>query len=293
MDARKFVPHGRPVLETDTPLPKVAGGATRECMAEDSQANAAEAHAGTIIPSATVIVFRHGPADEPELLMLQRSQEMRFAAGATVFPGGKVDVADCVLAAALRPTADPAVTSAQIAAVRETLEEAGLLIGVVETVAAETVREARAMLLREGALAPVLDAFGWTLEPERLTLYAHWQAPMERPFDTHFFIADIGTGDVEIAVDSTENTRLLWLSARRALAMADAGEIDLIFPTRRNLERLAQHSSFAGALDDAARYPVRRIRPQYVVYDGRVRTEIPDGLGYPVLSQDADARSRR
>jgi hypothetical protein len=67
--------------------------------------------------------------------------------------------------------------------------------------------------------------------------------------------------------------------------MADREEISVIFPTRRNLERLALHKSFIEACDFAARYPIRTIAPQRRQIDGVEHLTIPDDLGYPVTSQ--------
>lgn len=239
----------------------------------------------TVIPAATVVIFRRAQAGAPELLMVQRSRELRFAGGAAVFPGGKVDDADRELAMALTPGEDIDVAAARIAAIRETLEETGLAIAVREPVSAAQAAQARAMLLEQGRLAAVIDTFGWTLAPERLTLYAHWCPPFRRAFDTRFFVTDLGTGAVDITVDATENTRLFWASAAQALELADAGEISVIFPTRRNLERLAAYGSFDAALDDIARHPVRRICPTQVEREGELWVEIPEGHGYPVLRQ--------
>lgn len=238
-----------------------------------------------VIPAATVVIFRRAEAGPPELLMVQRSRELRFAGGAAVFPGGKVDPGDYDLAAALMPGEDIEVAAGRIAAIRETLEETGLAIGLREGVSAQQAAAARAMVIERGALAPVLEAFGWTLDPARLTLYAHWCPPFERAFDTRFFVTDLGTGAVDIAVDATENTHLFWASAARALELADAGEISVIFPTRRNLERLAQYATYEAALDDIGRHPVRRIRPGQVDRDGETWLVIPEGHGYPVLGQ--------
>ena len=55
-----------------------------------------------MMPAATVVIFRNCSAGgPPELLMVQRAKEMRFAGGAVVFPGGRVDPADRVLAKAI------------------------------------------------------------------------------------------------------------------------------------------------------------------------------------------------
>jgi 8-oxo-dGTP pyrophosphatase MutT (NUDIX family) len=245
-----------------------------------------------VIPAATVVIFRKAEPGPPELLMVQRSRALRFAGGAAVFPGGKVDPADRVLATQICPDDDPEIAAARIAAIRETLEETGLVIATREPVSAEEAAAARALLIAEGNLAAVLQAYGWTLEPERLVFYAHWCPPFARAFDTRFFVIDLGTGAVDIAVDATENTKLFWISATAALDLADRGEISVIFPTRRNLERLAQFDSFDEALTDIARHPVTCVRPGQVDRDGEIWLQIPDGHGYPVLGQPLATATR-
>lgn len=239
-----------------------------------------------VVPAATVVIFRKARSGTaPELLMVQRAREMRFAGGAAVFPGGRVDPADREFAAALMPDEPPERAAAKIAGIRETLEETGLMIAARGPIRAETAAEARTMLLETGKLAPVLEHFGWQLDPDRLTLYAHWCPQWDRAFDTRFFVYDLGTGAVDVTVDATENTRLFWTSAARALEMADAGEISVIFPTRRNLERLARFGSCDDALEDIARHPVHRLQPRVVERDGEEWLVIPEGHGYPVLGQ--------
>ena len=243
-------------------------------------------HGPKVVPAATVVIFRNAErGGPPELLMVQRAREMRFAGGAAVFPGGRVDPSDRELASRLMSGEDAEVSAARIAGIRETLEETGLMIATAQSVTSAEVAEARAFLIEQGALAPVLDRFGWTLLPERLTLYAHWCPLWDKAFDTRFFVTNLGTGAVDITVDATENTRLFWSSAANALAMADAGEISVIFPTRRNLERLALYGNFAEALEQIAQHPVRRVHPGIAVRDGEEWLTIPDGHGYPVLGQ--------
>lgn len=240
-----------------------------------------------MIPAATVVIFRHGTmgGTPPEILMVQRAKEMRFAGGAAVFPGGRIDPADRALAQDLATGSGTDIAAARIAGIRETLEETGLLIATHQPVSAPEAAEARAMLLQQGALAPVLERFGWRLELDSLVPFAHWCPQWQGAFDTRFFLADLGTGAVDIAVDATENTRLFWASAADALTMADAGEISVIFPTRRNLERLALFSSFADACAHAADFPVQMISPRREQRDGETWLTIPEGLGYPVTAQ--------
>ncbi|MDG2003172.1 MAG: NUDIX domain-containing protein [Novosphingobium sp.] len=246
-----------------------------------------------VVPAATVIIFRHAAdGGPPELLMVQRAKEMRFAGGAAVFPGGRIDPEDRELGAQLAPDEDPDITASRVAGIRETLEETGLMIATHQPVSAEEAAEARAFLLEQGTLAPVLAKHGWTLDLTRLTLFAHWCPPMDRAFDTRFFVTDLGTGAVDIQVDATENTRLFWASAKRVQQLADEGEITVIFPTRRNIDRLALFADITEALDQIARFPVQRICASVEMRDGVKWLTIPDGHGYPVLAQELEKISR-
>ena len=247
------------------------------------------------IPAATVVIFRKDPAGgAPELLMVQRAKQMRFAGGAAVFPGGKVDPEDAELARCLDASADIELLTARIAGIRETLEETGLAIGLAAPVSAGEAAEARARLLELGALAPVLEQFGWQLAPDLLVPFARWCPQVSGTFDTRFFLADLGTGSVEIAVDATENTRLFWASAAGAIQLSEAGEISVIFPTRRNLDRLALFGSFAEAKAQCDAIPVVTVSPNMEMRDGEKWLLIPDyaARGYPVEGEPMASAKR-
>ena len=243
------------------------------------------------IPAATIIIFRKNPdGGAPQVLMTVRAHEMRFAGGMAVFPGGRVDPADYALGEKVAGewglSSDEAAH--QIAAVRETLEETGLALGLAGAITAQSAAAARAMLSETGALAPVLEAFGWRLDLAQIVPFARWFPKNEnipRVYDTRFYIADLGTGDVEVSIDAAENTHLFWTTAKGALEAAERGEIKLIFPTRRNLERLALFSSFAEARAQAEAIPVRTIMPQVVEEDGKAWLTILADAGYPVTRE--------
>lgn len=244
------------------------------------------------IPAATIIIFRNCPnGGAPEVLMTVRSRTMSFAGGMAVFPGGRVDPADYALgetvaAAASGMTADEAAH--QIAAVRETLEETGLALGLAGNIDAARAAEARAMLAETHALAPVLDAFGWSLDLAQITPFARWfpkNEAISRVYDTRFYLANLGTGAVDVSIDHAENTRLFWVSAQGALDAAERGEIKLIFPTRRNLERLALFASYEEARAQAEAIPVRTIMPQVVEEGGKTWLTILGDAGYPVTAE--------
>lgn len=250
------------------------------------------------VPAATLVIFRHGPAQgQPEVLMVQRAKTMSFAGGAAVFPGGRVDPADHDLAARLCPGADPDTldeTAARVAAVRETLEETGLALGITPRPDLAAARRARDLLVSGGALEPVLAAMGWTLDLDSLVPFARWRPNHRdiRVFDTRFYLADLGTGAVDLAVDSTENTHLFWASAAAALAMAERDEIKIIYPTRRNLERLALFDSFAAARAHAEAIPVRTITPFAAERGGQPWLLIPADAGYPVDGEPLEMAAR-
>lgn len=230
------------------------------------------------IPAATVVVMRDVVGGMPELLMLERAQTMAFAGGALVFPGGRIDAGDHVLAA---DDAD----AAKIAAIREAIEEAGVAVGVAPAPrpqALATMREA----LHDGAA--ILEALGdHRLVLDALVPFARWlpRGVTHRVFDTYFFLARMPDDAPEPSVDATENSRLFWMTAQGVLAEAAAGRAKIIFPTRRNLERLACYGSFAEAAADAVRFPIRTITPWIEERDGSDHLCIPDDLGYPITSE--------
>lgn len=241
------------------------------------------------IPAATVVIFRNAPqGGPPQVLMTIRSREMVFAGGMAVFPGGRVDPADFDLGAALGGPLDPEEAAHQVAVVRETLEETGLVIGLSGEIDAAKARAARNFLQETGELSPVLDHFGWELELDQLVPFARWFPKNEnipRVYDTRFYLADLGTGAVEIEADLSENTHLFWTTAQGALDAAEKGDIKIIFPTRRNLERLAQFDSFSEAKAQAEAIPVRTITPHMGERDGKTWLEIGEDLGYPVTAE--------
>ncbi|MEZ5681742.1 MAG: NUDIX domain-containing protein [Erythrobacter sp.] len=248
------------------------------------------------IPAATVVIFRKGEENgPPEILMTIRSRNMVFAGGMAVFPGGRVDPADFELGAMMGGPLDPDEAAHQVAVVRETLEETGLAIGLKGDIDAAKARAAREFLQQTGELAPVLDHFGWELDLDQLTPFARWFPKNERiprVYDTRFYLADLGTGAVEIEADLSENTHLFWTTAQGALDAAERGEIKVIFPTRRNLERLALFDSFEAAKIQADSIPVRTITPFIGEMDGKSWLHIGEEFGYPITGEPLENVAR-
>jgi hypothetical protein len=129
---------------------------------------------------------------------------------------------------------------------------------------------------------------GWRLDLAQITPFARWFPKNERiprVYDTRFYLANLGTGAVDVSIDQSENTHLFWTSAQGALDAAAAGDIKLIFPTRRNLERLALFASYDEARAQAEAIPVKTIMPQIVEEGGKAWLTILGDAGYPVTAE--------
>lgn len=236
------------------------------------------------IPAATLILVREGQGGHPELLMVERAGGMAFAAGAWVFPGGRIDEADRLLGN--RTNIDPAA----VAAIRETVEETAVPAALSPTPDASTARLLQDSLVADAPLADLLKSHGLKLDSEALTPFARWVPKFHavRRFDTLFFIAPCPDGVWEPRVIEGECAAAAWLSPAELLERDERGEARLIFPTRRNLERLAQHSSFDEIRADALAHPIEPVTPWVEEVEGERFITIPDHLGYPVTQERLD-----
>lgn len=241
------------------------------------------------IPAATLVIFRDSPdGGAPDLLMIERAKAMAFAGGAMVFPGGRIDPGDHALADMLGAGADDdGDAAARIAAVRETIEEAGLPVGLAAAPDAARFAALRGALHGGVPFAQALADAGATLDLDQLVPFARWRPAHRnmRIFDTRFYLARLPDDAPRATVDATENVRVVWATARSVLDDADAGRLSIIFPTRRNLERLAQFDSFEAAARHARALPQRIVTPWPEIRGGVPHLCIPDDLGYPVTSE--------
>ena len=220
-------------------------------------------------PAATILLLRDS-ATGLEVLMVARAREMDFAAGALVFPGGRVEPDDVALA----PPDDP-LGAFRVAAIREAWEETGILL-------AHPRGPAVAQTPGEGPFLAHLRAQGVRPDHAALTPFAHWITPAHSPkrFDTHFFLAHAPEGQ-EAVHDGWEAVEAIWINPAQALAEADVGRRILVFATRLNLQRLARHVTAAEAIAAAREAPIVTVTPQPMP-DGSGGTllHIPEAAGY-------------
>ena len=245
------------------------------------------------------------PADGAgvEVLMLRRPAAMKFAPGAYVFPGGSVDPADYGAAVGwhgpspaefgARLGASAEVARALVcAAVRETFEEAGVLLagapdGGPLAVPAGPSWDADRAALAAGTLtlADLLARRGLVLRADLLVPWARWITPEGEPrrFDARFFAAALPAGQ-QAAGHEAEAEHIAWLRPGDAIAAARAGEISLLPPTATTLNHLASAVAVGAGLGDilATRRAIEPVCPRLVLEDGQAWLVIPDEVGYPL-----------
>lgn len=242
------------------------------------------------IPAATLVIMRPSEDGRPdEILMVKRSTTMAFAAGAVVFPGGRVDPDDYLVARQHAPDLDEADGAARVAALRETLEETGLAVGWPD-LADSDVAAVRQALLAGTLLSDMLAARGHRIALDSLVPFARWCPNFKeaRTFDTRFYAVAAPPHSHELTVEEAEHSHIFWASARETLAMADRAEVSVIFPTRRNLERLAQAADFEQFSAHSRDFPIELVTPWIEDREGQAYLCIPAHLGYPVTSESFD-----
>ena len=245
--------------------------------------------------AATVMLVRDAP--QLEVFMLRRNLAVEFMGGAHVFPGGAVDAGDRAPELLGRCHGrDDSSASTQlgvhaggmgfwVAAIREAFEEAGVLL-------ARSAATGRPVDLDDGSVAARLEAarravgagerpFVEVVEDVRfssrdISTRSHWITPAESPrrYDTWFFVAAAPEGHAYLHDDS-ETVASVWARPKDALARAERGELEIIFPTMRNLEQLGRFPTAAELLE-----AVTASEPRVVADAGGARILLPGDPGY-------------
>jgi 8-oxo-dGTP pyrophosphatase MutT (NUDIX family) len=232
------------------------------------------------IPAATLVLVRERPGASPELLMVERAEGMAFAGGALVFPGGRIDDSD-------RALGGDEMGAAKVAAIRETIEETAIPAGLGGAADEQAALELQRALLADEPFDALLQRHSLELDIAALTPFARWVPKFHatRRFDTLFFVARCPDGDWQPHIVEGECAAAHWITASEAMERDRRGEARLIFPTRRNLERLALHSSFEAIKADAEAHPIEPISPWVEEIDDENFITIPEGIGYPVTRE--------
>ncbi len=253
------------------------------------------------LPSATILLVRDGSAGL-EVFMVERHHRIDFATGALVFPGGKVDPGDSAPEAAARCSGaaglDADALTVRVAAIRETFEEAGVLLarprgasGLVDAtrLAGIEERHRRALEADEEPIGQVAEAEDLELACDLLVPFAHWITPtfMPKRFDTWFFLVAAPPDHVALH-DGRESVDSVWTTPGAALAAAERGERTIIFPTLMNLKKLARSERVEDALAAARAEPVVTVFPRMARTEAGTVMRIPAEAGYGISEVPAE-----
>lgn len=245
----------------------------------------------TPVPAATLLLVRDGP-EGIEVLLTTRHTAAGFAAGAAVFPGGKLDASDHA-----RAKADGASDPFPIAAIRETFEESGILLARRTAGSAMlSGSELDDLLARQPSsqdFSALIDRAELILATELLVPFAHWITPVDQPkrYDTRFLMAPAPPGQTA-RHDGHEAVEVHWLTAAGAIAAARAGRIKLVMATRLNLLKLGRSRTVAEALEAARRSEIVTVQPELVQTAGGPAFRIPAAADYGMTEMLVSGYSR-
>lgn len=220
-------------------------------------------------PASTLALVRNTP-DGIEVLMLQRTYQAAFLPGFYVFPGGAVDPGDQhpELAEVITGHNDTSASALMgidhdgigylVAAIRESFEEAGILLA--ETAQGQPIKPDHPVITTarwpiatgETDMLSLCRKHDLRLPLGRIGYIDHWVTPPGPPrrFDTRFFVAAAPDGQAA-SHDGAETIDHCWLSPEQAMADHHSGERQFGAPTLSVLRRLARFSNTDDILADA------------------------------------------
>jgi len=246
--------------------------------------------------AATVVMLRDG-TQGLEVFLVKRHGLSDVLGGAYVFPGGKLDAADCD--AAHHAHFDRSAQALR-AALAEPDTEAHIACGLFVAALRETFEESGVLFASEAAGAQASDGTGpdfhTRLANQQLRLHTsavqpwtRWITPRmpsvsSKRFDTRFFIAAMPEGQLAMH-DNVEATESAWLQPRTALQQYWSREIELAPPQIMSLAQLARHRTVASALAEAASRPPPVVLPE--AFNENVERTIcyPGDPGHPVAQR--------
>jgi 8-oxo-dGTP pyrophosphatase MutT (NUDIX family) len=255
-------------------------------------------------PAATILLLRQG-ANDLEVFMVVRHHQIDFASGALVFPGGKADpqdFADDLIPHIQRAHKDADMRAAQVSAIREAFEECGILLareqGANSIISGErlaSLQEFREPMNKgEISLLDFLQTQKLVLACDELTHFAHWITPpmMPKRFDTHFYLA-IAPDDHIAIHDGYESVDSVWIPPAAAVAEEAAGTRTIIFPTLRNLEKLATWHSPAEAINNTLKRKIVPVLPWTEKREDGNFLCIPTEAGYAISEEKMPGRNAK
>ena len=228
-------------------------------------------------PAASVIIVRDAPAAAPEpieVYMIRRKKAMKFLGGFYAFPGGKVDLddasagafgachgLDAAAAARCFPDHDtPAPLAFWVAAVRELLEESGVLLACDGAGRPIDARDAhvserleaarRALVADQERFSAILAREGWRSDLGSLRYLSYFVTPRSSPirFAARFFLCRLPAGQ-EPRLFTEETSEGFWIHPGHGYRRFLTGEMAMAEPAEFGLAFIAQFRSVADLWD--------------------------------------------
>lgn len=224
------------------------------------------------LPASTLLLLRDRAEGGWEVLISRRSERASFAPGMYVFPGGGIEAQDAELPPEVvryRSDMDTVTRAAAVAALRETMEEMGLLLAVRADGRAVTQADVDG-LDRQAALWPQLRAQGWQLDVGALWQVGHFTAPPHLPkrFAVPFFVARMPESQTPVP-DNSEQFEAVWVEPQQALAAHKAQQMPMMLPTLRTLSYLARFGSVDEIFTAVAQGPLWKFSPRFAFKAGK------------------------
>ena len=262
-----------------------------------------------IFDAATVILVRESKNGQYEIFLMRRHRDQAFMGGAFVFPGGRLDEADCNpelisytkdmnYSQARKKLQEPDLPDDKslglyFAALRETFEEAGVLLaydksGEIITLSdgkrSDSFSDYRIKLHEnEISLIDFAEREDIIIALDYLTPYSHWITPEieSKRFDTRFFLALMPSGQTPIH-DAIEMTESLWISPSQALKKQQNEEIILMPPTLKTIEELDNFDSAKELFSYAGSVNIYTILPQAFNTSDSFGVKLPNDPEYTI-----------
>ena len=227
-----------------------------------------------IRPAATVMLIDDRP--DLQVYMLERNAKTVFASGMWVFPGGAVDHQDDasyfkdIVTHRTDEEAnkllgiDSGALAYYMAAIRETFEEAGILLALhsedespllIQSDATDRFDTYRDELnASEIELKHILEQENLLADVGQMHYIARWITPMGPPrrFDARFFIARIPSNQIP-QHDDSELVNSAWLTPKEILEKIEREEMVLMTVTERMIRSLALFDNASQVIESAGK----------------------------------------
>jgi hypothetical protein len=236
-------------------------------------------------PAATIVAAWQPPTDDPfQVLLLQRPDTTRFAAGAYVFAGGVIDESDGTdeaLELLPRSLREPEGAAA-VAALREMLEETCIVPGAPRVPVERAERVRAELLAGEIGLAEAAARLDVDFRGVRAVYLSRWVTPARfaRRYDTRFFLTVVRGEEPPTPRLTEELAGHVWITPADAVRRFAAGLLPMLFPTRRTLQELAARPDLEDWFEICRGRVPEPIEPRLLVRGESVRPVLPGDPDY-------------